>query len=374
MDSASGTRVLDIQDGIVRNIDTDGASYDLSVEGVVVPGLVDAHNHVGIDVGDEHAQAAEPLAVNLMRGVRNLERSLLAGVTTIRNCGERPGAEPVWIRALAEGWIRGPRLVGANEFLCRTGGHSWYSAHQVDGPDSIRRTVRENVRDGACFIKVAATGGMATSGSDVGRPEFTFAELAALVEEAHRLGVPVGAHAYGGQGADDALTAGVDVIEHGSLFSDDQFARAAQAGVAVVITGTIIPAFLASDDVPWDIKEKMAPFARVAIDAAARAKAAGVTVGVGTDGVHGDVVGELELLLEAGFSRIEALEVGTRVNAEITRGVASGQIQPGHAADLVVLEGDPTQDLAHLRRPREVMLAGNWVAVRTPAPRERGSR
>lgn len=374
MDSASGSRVLDIRDGIIRSIDPDGPSYDAAVDGVVVPGLVDAHNHVGIDVGDEHAQAAEPLTVNLMRGVGNLQKSLLAGVTTIRNCGERPGAEPVWVKALADGWIRGPRLVGANEFLCRTGGHAWYSARQVDGPAAMRRAVRENVRDGARFIKVAATGGMATSGSNVGRPEFTYPELEALVDEAHRLGVPVGAHAYGGQGAEDALTAGVDVIEHGSLLSDEQLARAARASVAVVITGTIIPAFLASDDVPADIKEKMAPYARVAVDAAARARAAGVTVGVGTDGVHGDVAGELELLVQAGFSRAEALEIGTRVNAEITRGAASGQLQPGHAADLIVLDGDPTRDLGHLRGPRHVMLAGTWVAGPTEPPYEREPR
>jgi imidazolonepropionase-like amidohydrolase len=354
-------KVITVMNGQITAVDDDSGGHDLHVEGTVIPGLVDAHDHLGVDVGDEHAQAVETDMHNMLRGIRTMRCAVEGGITTLRHCGGRRHLQGVLVRGLETGQLIGPRVVGAGGFLCRTGGHAWYDGMQVDGPEEIRRAVRTNKRDGASFIKMMATGGMATAGSDPGRPEFTDDEAIALIDEAHRLGLPVAAHAYGGDGVDQIIGAGVDTIEHGSLMSDAQMQAAIAADVAVVFTTTVIPAYLADPAVPQAVRAKMAPFAEVNHQALQRARQNGLRIGVGTDGLHGNLLGELQSLVRAGYSTVEALTVATAGNASIAGGASRARLEPGQVADIVVVADDPTTDIDALRRIDGVMIGGRWV-------------
>jgi imidazolonepropionase-like amidohydrolase len=363
MPHAEGPCVITVDGGRISAIEavSGESAADLTLPWTAMPGLVDAHDHIGTDVGDERAQAAESVPENLLRGVRNLRQMIAGGVTTVRNCGERPGIEQYWQDGLRLGYLSGPRVVGARSLLCRTGGHCWYAACEVDGPDAIRAAVRANKRDGAEFIKVMATGGLATEGSNPLAAEYTRSELAALVDEAHRLGLPVAAHAYGGPGADDAIDVGVDSIEHGSLLERNQLERMRDRGAALVLTSTIVTAFINDPQVPEVIRQKMSPYSQSAVNTAKRAREIGVTVTVGTDGMHGNLVAEVEMLVSAGYSPAEALGAATRAAADVVGLTEAGELRPGGLADILFVTADPTRDLGVLRSPAAVMVGGSWM-------------
>jgi imidazolonepropionase-like amidohydrolase len=373
MPHAEGRCVLTIEDGRITAVEAEpgNPAADLILPWTAMPGLVDPHDHIGPDVGDERAQAAESIPENLLRGVRNLRHMLAGGVTTIRNCGERPGIEQYWEDGLRLGYITGPRVIGARSLLCRTGGHCWYAGCEVDGPDAIRAAVRANKRDGAQFIKVMATGGLATEGSSPLAAEYTRNELEALVDEAHRLKLRVAAHAYGGPGADDAIDVGVDSIEHGSLLARDQLERMRDRRTALVLTSTIVTAFINDPQVPDVIRQQMAPYSGAAAETAKRAREAGVTVTVGTDGMHGNIAGEVEMLVTAGYSPAEALCAATQIAAEVAGLPEAGELRPGRLADIVFVTADPTRDLGALRSPAAVMVGGSWMWPHTEPPSTR---
>jgi imidazolonepropionase-like amidohydrolase len=364
MSSADGPYVLDLADGRVVSVtkigEGDTTAVDAETELTVLPGYIDCHEHIGIDVGDEHAQSVDDAPRIMLKGVRALAAMTRGGVTTIRDCGERADVEPYWPEAVEQGVITGPRIIRSVTPICRTGGHAWYLGAQTDGPDQLRAAVRRNVRAGAHFIKVMATGGLGTIGSSPGAPEFTLPELRAVVDEAHRLNRKVAAHAHGGAGVDDALEAGVDSIEHGCLLTEDQLQRMASLGTVLVVTMGVGLAFEAEPTVPAPIQARMGDVNASYWKVLEGARKYGVTVALGSDGVHGGLSEEIGYLTKAGFTPIEALTAATATAATLIGRTDLGTIEAGCIADLVFVEGDPTSDPDAAGLVRAVMREGEW--------------
>ncbi|MGP3769897.1 amidohydrolase family protein [Streptomyces sp. SDT5-1] len=195
-------------------------------DGTVLPGLIDAHVHLCFDAGPDavatlQAQDDETLFTAMAARARQL---LHAGVTTARDLGDRNGLAVRLAQDTSTGAVAGPRIVPATTPLTPPGGHCWFLGGEVSGPDEARRLVRRNVETSARVIKVMATGGGLTKGgADSWESQFSDEELAAIVDEAHRAGLPVAAHAHGVDGIAAAVAAGVDSVEHCTWMTADGF-------------------------------------------------------------------------------------------------------------------------------------------------------
>src|SRR5205823_5385627 len=182
------------------------------------PGLIDCHVHLCFDgEPDFVAEARVSQAYAAVKCVRNAQRQLAAGVTTVRDLGGIDAVVCEVGKAIADGRAEGARVVASGQALTITGGHGWNSfARQADGPDGVRVAVREQVRSGARSIKIVATGGVLTPGVSFDFTAFTPEEVEAAVDEAHKWGVPIAAHAIGHAGIDNCVRAGIDSTQHGS--------------------------------------------------------------------------------------------------------------------------------------------------------------
>jgi imidazolonepropionase-like amidohydrolase len=338
----------------------DRSSVDVSTDLTALPGYIDCHEHIGIDPGDEHAQSVDDASRIVLRGVRALAAMTRGGVTTIRDCGERADVEPYWVEALTNGTIPGPRVIRSVTPICRTGGHAWYLGAQSDGVDEVRSAVRRNVRAGADFIKVMATGGFGTVGSSPTTPEYSSAEMSALVEEAHRLNKKVAAHAHGGAGVDQAIEAGVDSIEHGCLLTEKQLQLMVDHQTTLVVTMGVGLTFETEPAVPESIRQRMGSVNANYWRVLEQVRQAGVAVTLGSDGMHGGVADEMQYLVKAGFSSVDALTAGTAAGAALVGRPELGELAGGFAADMVLVDGDPVADIDAASRVRAVMAAGAW--------------
>lgn len=364
-ESLEGPVTLTISNGVVTDVETrpkgEPDRDDVVTECTVMPGLIDLHEHITMTIGDEHALATESEGRQLLRSFKHLQAMLQGGVTTIRSCGEPPKLEQFLSDTIRDGSLEGPRLYRSVSAICRTGGHFWYASQQADGVDGVRLAVRKHVGAGADFIKVMASGGVGTLGSDPNIPEFRQEELQALVGEAHRLGRDVSAHAYGGDAVDGALDAGVSTIEHGCFLSKEQLDRMAALGTTLVVTIATYEASAVHPDSPDPVKARMREVTERYMSTLHLAKAAGVRVGLGTDAVHGRIDQEVELLVDAGFSRLAALNAATTIPAQIVKNPNLGRIGPGACADLIFVDGDPFSEKGALRRVKAVMKGGEWI-------------
>jgi imidazolonepropionase-like amidohydrolase len=341
--------------------------------GALTPGLIDCHVHLCFD-GEPNfvaeAQVSEPYAA--VKCVRNGERQLAAGVTTVRDLGGLGAVVCEVGKAISEGRIRGPRVVASGQALTITGGHGWTSfARQTDGPDGIRLAVREQIRSGARSIKIVATGGVLTPGVTVDFTAFTPEEVDAAVDEAHKWGVPIAAHAIGRPGIENCVRAGIDSIEHGSQISADIARRMHEQGTFHVPTINALRGIVDHpEDVPAYAVEKGRQILGMAQEAFRRAMRAGVRHACGTDAgtphnPHGGAPQELVRMAEWGMTPLAALKAATSNAADLLRVPIVGSIEEGKAADLVLWKADPLQDIAAVLSPRLVMKAGEVV---TPAP------
>ncbi|HTJ26024.1 MAG TPA: amidohydrolase family protein [Candidatus Limnocylindria bacterium] len=339
-------------------------------EATLLPGLIDLHTHVLLMPYDRRSWDDQVLrdheSLRVARAVPALERTLAAGFTTIRDLGtEGAGEADVGLRrALEEGVIRGPRIVAVTRAIVARGfyGPAGFTpdccvpqaADEVDGPESIVRTVRRQIARGADWIKVYADSRHGPGGHS--RPAFSSDDLALIVRIAADSGCPVAAHAVTAEAMRRAALAGVATIEHGNEGTPDVFALMAERDVAYVPTLAAYEALwryrgLAPDDPAYAAK-------RAAFDAA---RASGVTIANGSDiGVfpHGENAHELELLVAHGMPAQEALRAATSTAARVLRREDLGVVRAGALADLVAVEGDPTRDVGALRRVALVLQRG----------------
>jgi imidazolonepropionase-like amidohydrolase len=333
----------------------------------LLPGLVDAHVHL-VASGDPDLAAGLPKteAERTLAAVVNARRNLDRGVTLVRDLGA-PRAEAVLVgRAVEEGALAGPRVVAAGPAVTMTGGHIPYLGRVTDGVDAMRAAVRANLALGARCIKVVATGGVLTPGVDPRKPAYTQAELDALVDEAHRLGLTVAAHAIGEGGVAAALRAGVDSIEHGMFLDEAAIELLLATGARLSATFSAPYGILSGPSVPGWIKDRARPAAEAQARSFQAAVQAGVPVVAGTDAGtpdnhHGGVAREVGFMVEAGLDVLRGVRAATAEGADLLGVDDRGVLQRGAAADVLVAGGDVAADVAALQRVVAVFQDGRQV-------------
>ncbi len=335
----------------------------------VLPGFFDCHTHMGTRPQDSTLDSLlAPESLVTLRAVPQLAATLDAGIATVRDLA---GADSGFRDAVEEGAVRGPRLLVAIRILSITGGHGdWRTIGgtpldsgpgagvTADSPAEFVRAVREVVRQGADWIKVAATGGMGSPRSDPDSGGLSEAELRAVVLEAARHGgTGVAAHAQGAAGIAAAVRAGVRSIEHGYRVDDATIQEMGSRGTYLVPTLSTLTRPIAPDAAPW-VAAKRRRLQEVARERLHAALTSGLPVALGTDAgivAHGTNLGELALLVEHGLSPMAALLAGTSAAARLC-GVADvvGTVEPGMRADLVAVDVDPLTEIARLAEPERV--------------------
>jgi imidazolonepropionase-like amidohydrolase len=332
----------------------------------LTPGLIDCHVHLCFDGGADFAAESHEMtsdAAATVKAVRNAARTLERGITTVRDLGGRGDAVIQVARGVERGLVRGPRILAAGRALTVTGGHGHNLgfAREVDGPDAVRRAVREEIRAGATVIKVIATGGVLTPGIAAGFTAFTQEELDAAVDEAHAWGRVIGAHAIGAEGIVRAVTAGVDSIEHGSMLNAAGAKLMKERGTYHVPTISAIRGIVDhADDIPAYAVEKATALADLAREAFGRSIRAGAPIACGTDAgtpfnPHGNATHEIVRMVEWGLTPLRAMRAATSSAAALLRLPELGRIAEGAAADLVLYGEDPLEQIEAVLKPAVVM-------------------
>jgi len=331
---------------------------------VMIPGLVDAHNHLSLDSRlPNYLERMNDSECELtLRAVQTLELDIRSGVTTSRCMGDRFFIDVHLKRAIQEGRFIGPRLVVATRGMRASHGHGFVGL-PCDGVDALRKMIRENVKAGADLIKFYATGTI--QDKPVIPCFYSAEEVRVIVEEASRGGLPTAVHCIGGPGLDLCLTTGVNTIEHGYYITDEQIEALSKSTSRIVLTPS---EFLA--DKSTLSPERAALFRRDREKVWERLSTvvkSGLFYAVGTDGMHGHLADEARYIVEAGASNRESLLAVTLNGAKVCgldREV--GSLEVGKFADIVVIEGNPLEEITALSKVRAVVKEGNILFREVP--------
>lgn len=384
-----------IRDGLIesvfvdpdRSIERPGYKILEYPDGFLLPGLVDTHLHLSYGVGERllgprsytHVNEVDSDALMLLRSVRNAFTHLLAGVTTMRDCGARNRVALDLSQGLEAGLFGlAPTVLVCGRSITPTGGHFHFCGEEADGDVEVRRSVRRLAKEGAHFIKVMASGG-STHRSDPTKPSYTIGELSAITDEARRRGLLTTAHCIAVEAIRDAVTAGFDCLEHvdfmwpnGECRYDSELGELiAESGCWVSPTPQVAYTFIgllenmgkASRLSPRDRerKERLERKLDAKLGIIERLRGLGVRLTLGSDELvrFGDVVSGLKLLVDAGMSTLEALTCAT-INGARAIGVDStvGSVQAGKIADLVVARGNVAEDISRMQLVSQVFKRG----------------
>lgn len=355
----------------IRHIDLQGQT--------LLPGLIDMHVHLG---GTEKVRGYRELEFTdtffLVNGVPNAKRLLDSGFTTVRSVGAESHLDVALRQAVELGTIEGPRIVAATSPIGATGGHCDENTNRpslartaegvADGPEEVRKKVRELRKLGAQLIKVCATGGVFSRNTDPGAQQMTFAELKMAADEAHMLGMKVAAHAHGAEGIKAAIRAGVDTIEHASFLDDEAIRLAKEHGTWLSMDIYNTEYTLSEGPrlgVLEENLEKERQVGTIQRESFRRSVAAGAQHVFGSDvGVYPAGLGgrQFAVMVRFGMTPLQAIQAATRNAAQaLGRPGDVGAISVGHYADMVAVAGDPLQDISLLEKPAAVIKSGALV-------------
>ena len=352
-------------------------------DATILPGLVDSHVHL-IGIGDGRAGdelVTLPDEILTVQAAQNARRHLYSGVTTVRDCGAKNRTTFLLREAVEMGILPSPRLLLSGRPIAIIGGHLSYFGIQATGPIECRAAARQLIKEGADFIKITATGG-STRTSHPLRPSFDVDELTAICEEAHKFGKHAAAHCASSQGMVNALDAGIDTIIHGvhkeadgsDVYRPEITERVAERGVFVNPTlGGAVTRIRMLENEPDLSPSRLAELdamreaSQVRMENVARMVGAGVVMSAGSDTAWGfyqmgDFQTEIEAHAMAGMSNMDAIVSATRdAAASCWVQDSVGTLEPGKQADVLVVEGNPAQDINDLRNVADVFLAGSRV-------------
>jgi len=368
-----GERIVGVSEG---NLHIPKEAKQISLDGhTLLPGFIDCHVHFCLDAGPDplSSSMSESLTITVLKAEDFARRTIMAGITSVRDMGGINGIDLGLKQAINSGMIAGPRMLVSGRMICMTGGHGWQVGMEADGVDEVRKAAREQIKVGADVIKLMATGGVLTPAVEPGNEQLNEEELRAAVEEAHKVGKKTATHAMGTKGILNALRAGIDSIEHGVYLNEEAVELMVKHNVPLIPTISAlfnieskgveagIPAFAVEKTL------KVKPFHLASVD---MAREAGVTVAMGTDAgtpfnMHGDNLSEIKLLVDSGFSPIEAIKAGTGTAARVL-GLEKelGTIEEGKLADLTLVKGNPLEDVRILLEPesfRLIMQGGKFI-------------
>ena len=352
-------------------------------DATILPGLVDSHVHL-IGIGDGRAGdelVTLPDEVLTVQAAQNVRRHLYSGVTTVRDCGAKNRTTFLLRDAVEMGIVPSPRLVLAGRPVAIIGGHLSYFGIQATGEDECRAAVRQLIKEGADFIKITATGGSTRTSFSL-RPSFNVDELSAICEEAHKFGKHAAAHCASSQGMANVLDAGIDTIIHGvhkeadgsDVYRPEITEKIAEQGVYVnpTLGGAVTRIRMLENASSLSPAEQadldmMRQASEVRMENVARMVDAGVIMSAGSDTAWGfyqmgDFQTEIEAHAMAGMSNMDAIVSATRDAARscwIDDSV--GTLEQGKQGDVLVVSGNPNQDINALRNVADVYLAGNLV-------------
>lgn len=350
-------------------------------DATLLPGLIDLHTHL---TGDERVHWEDALVKSTpprdaLWGARNARITLMAGFTSVRDMGPSwPYVDVELRRAIDEGAIPGPRMMVAGSYVSSTGGAG--DARQfspyvdvplvrnlADGPDEVTRAVRTNLKNGADFIKILATGAMLSKGIEPGAQQYSDAEIRAAVVEAGRWGKVVAAHAHGAEGIKASIRAGVRTVDHGSYLDDEAVAllkasRRKVFYVPTLYTYDAIDREGADNPIPESERQRARQVRTIGYEGFRRALAAGLPIGFATDALvipHGQNAKEFAVRARLGEKPMAAIVAATSLNAEILGWQADvGSLAAGRQADIIAVPGDPLADISLLERVGFVMKGG----------------
>lgn len=353
----------------------------------LLPGLMDME--LNMLIGGPETPTGLPLPMHgvqddpvyrTLRGTVNAKTTLLAGFTTVRNLGLMVKTDGYLLdvdlaRAIDAGFVVGPRIVSAGHAISPTGGHLEPTMFQrfaphimplsveegiANGVPEVRKAVRYQLKYGAGVIKISASGGIMSHSGPPGAQQYSDEELAAIVDEAHRAGIRVAAHAHGDDAIRACIRAGVDCIEHGSLASDDTIQMMIDHGTFLVPTSYLSEGL----DVSKADPEKQAKAAELfprARETLRKAIERGVKIACGTDAPaipHGDNAKELWALVDRGMTPMQALQAATITSAALINVDDRGRLEAGLLADIIAVPGDPSKDITVTQDVRFVMKDG----------------
>jgi imidazolonepropionase-like amidohydrolase len=375
----AGDRILEVDPSAVPEGTVEIDLGDVTL----LPGLMDMEVNLLLG-GPDHRSALNAVqddpALRTLRAVANARRTLQAGFTTVRNLGlfiQTGGLllDVSLMKAIDFGWFEGPRIVPAGHAICPTGGHLDPTMFQAlaphimpltveegiaNGISEVRKAVRYQIKYGARLIKVCASGGVMSHTGPAGAQQYSADELAAIVDEAHRAGLRVAAHAHGDAGIRTAIDVGVDCIEHGSLMTDETLDRFIELDRFLVPT-TYLADGMDVSHAPPELQAKAAEVFPRAKATVSKAIAKGARIACGTDAPaipHGKNAKELLALVDRGMSPLQAIRAATTVAAELIDVDDRGRLEPGLLADIIAVPGDPLADIGVTEHVHFVMKGG----------------
>jgi imidazolonepropionase-like amidohydrolase len=391
-----GDKIADVGSNLA--IPSDAQVIDLG-DATLAPGFMDAHTHLTLDYsGDYNVRRLNEIDLNVSEqaiiATVHARATVEAGFTTVRDLGSRFVGSREFVdvalrNSINKGVVVGPRMLVATKGIGATGGHfdptsgfrdflfgreADYTDGIIDSPDDARKAVRFEVKNGADVIKAAVSGGVLSLADEVDTPQLTPAEMAALVDESHRLRKKVAVHCHGDEAAREAIEAGVDSIEHGSFMKPETLTRMKNKGVFLTPTLMATEWIMSKlENYPPALQAKAKAAAAARSDMFRNAVKLGVKISFGTDAAvfpHGQNAREFKLMVDLGMPPIEALRSATANDAELL-GISqkAGTLEKGKLADIVAMPGDPTADITATERVFFVMKEGKIIRKGPPTVR-----
>ncbi|MBI1848289.1 MAG: amidohydrolase family protein [Candidatus Rokubacteria bacterium] len=386
-DPVAGRAVV-VEDGRIASVVSDaqgaaGGGRTLDLGGLtLLPGLINCHVHLalGAEADPPRALREESPGMTVVKMITRARHTVESGVTTVRDLSGREYLELAVRDAVRLGLVPGPRILAAGRGICMTGGHGWWLGREADGPDEVRRAVREQLKAGVDVIKILASGGVLTPGVDPKSPQLELDEIRAAVQEARKAGRRTAAHAIAEKAIEHCIEAGITSVEHGIYLTEALAERMARDGVVLVATLSA-PHAISSGGLGAGIPEFMVRKSDAVRDqhgeAFQIALRHGVTIAAGNDAgtplnSHASLVPELALMVKAGMAPLDVVRAATAVAAR-TLGLEheTGRIAPGLAADLLAVGGNPAERIEALGDVRLVIAGGRIVVSRLAGERRR---